>query len=795
MSKANPQITIVSEEQLVPHANILVIKKNNQRVASNSDINDTMLRFVVGILRHHKLYKTVSLTTTVLIIYLHQFWTTINHNANSHTFTFELDTHTFTLTPGLLRIVLQIYDEDPNTKMIDVSKMVATRLHQPWRAILSVLNRSLTGKDSSWDTVKLKILQILWGIVHSANLDFASLVWDEFEWKTFDRSSRPSKMSKLLYTRFTKLIINHFLSCNKSITHRSNSKLHSAQDDQPITKLSNIVKGDYKFRMEILDTMISDAIKKSAGYNHYIAKRKETVNVPKKDDVPRKTRSIPIAKETVVVQSLLDLQKRSKASRLESLKQKKQTVVGEGLNTTEEINNKTDDADNFDMDLSYDNPNGDDDDDARFGVFMYNKSTKTPKYTYFSPKVTNSSLDFIQNLLNETPANELTDFVSNPIYTNAQTTSAVIYLEGNTELTSYISGASEVPLGTHVDVQATNVLLQEMFPDENAHHIPYLLIKKIPYTATTPQPSSLQAKAKKLMQKAKKNMRKINFKKASITLDQEVLNAQDEEPSFYKRSHDNQDPLNNREGENRKKRRKDVGEPYSRSLTRNKSPMFPKKSGSANAKRRTTLFDLLLKSDIDQNENHILGPSIVAIAKKLKALIQKDELTTADLEGAELKRLKPQYQNNVELEYHVDQLKEIVLSEAKWNNDEDDVSKPRSFERHMSKNTKPHPSFYNNDFYYLVSLSTEEKYTASITKHYDERYYIQDSRIDFFKAEMSNRSEGKVNSDLRIKSVVRIVMVKKIDQTLKRRERLKRLEEYVGGRPKTVNPRTFVRPM
>ncbi|GKC06567.1 hypothetical protein Tco_0998177 [Tanacetum coccineum] len=46
------------------------------------------------------------------------------------------------------------------------------------------------------------------------------------------------------------------------------------------------------------------------------------------------------------------------------------------------------------------------------------------------------------------------------------------------------------------------------------------------------------------------------------------------------------------------------------------------KSGSAGAtKRRTTWFDLLLNSNIDQNENHILGPSTIAIAKRLKALI------------------------------------------------------------------------------------------------------------------------------------------------------------------------------
>ncbi|GJW16701.1 hypothetical protein Tco_0024137 [Tanacetum coccineum] len=354
MSRANPQAIIVSEEQLVPRDNRLVIKKNNQRVASDLDITDTMLRFVVGILRHHKLYKPVSLTATVPIIYLHQIWTTINHNANNCTFTFKLDTHTFTLTPGLLRTVLQM----------------------------------------------------------------------------------------------KRLKLGH---------------------------------SDYKFRMEIPDIMISDAIKKSEGYNYYIAKKKE-MNVLKKDVVPRKARSLTIVEETVV-------------------------------DADKEFNDETNDDDDSDMDLSDDSSQGGED-DARFGVFMHNKSTTTPNSTYPSPTVTSSSLDFIQNLLNETPANELTNFVSNPVYTNAQTTSTVIYPEGNPELTSYILCASEVPLGTHVDVQATNILLQEMFSDENAHHIPSLPAKKISYTATTPHPGSLQAKAKKLMQKAKKNMRKINFKKA-----------------------------------------------------------------------------------------------------------------------------------------------------------------------------------------------------------------------------------------------------------------------------------------
>nr|GEW13370.1 hypothetical protein [Tanacetum cinerariifolium] len=111
----------------------------------------------------------------------------------------------------------------------------------------------------------------------------------------------------------------------------------------------------------------------------------------------------------------------------------------------------------------------------------------------------------------------------------------------------------------------------------------------------------------------------------------------------------------------------------------------------------------------------------MAIEKKLKELIQKDELKITYPEGARLKNLKQQYKNNMELEYHIDQLKAAVSTEAHCNTHEGGMSKPRSFESHMSKSTKPHLSFYNNDFYYLVSLSTGEKYATSLTKHFTTR--------------------------------------------------------------------------
>ncbi|GKB91881.1 hypothetical protein Tco_0964153 [Tanacetum coccineum] len=221
----------------------------------------------------------------------------------------------------------------------------------------------------------------------------------------------------------------------------------------------------------------------------------QVVNVPnklKKDVVPRKTRSQTTVDETVVgdLANSFSIQKphtqQRRRSQLTIDGQLDDTVANTYAEQTEENTNETDDVDDSDMDLSDDNPQGDDD-AARYGVFMHNKSTATPNSTYLGLMVTSSSLDFIQTLLYKTPANELMDFISHPVYIDSQTTSVVHNPEGNPELTSYISGASEVPLGTYIDVLATKTLLQEI---------------------------SLQAKAKKLMKMAKKNMRKTNFKKA-----------------------------------------------------------------------------------------------------------------------------------------------------------------------------------------------------------------------------------------------------------------------------------------
>ncbi|GKC28490.1 hypothetical protein Tco_1035784 [Tanacetum coccineum] len=196
----------------------------------------------------------------------------------------------------------------------------------------------------------------------------------------------------------------------------------------------------------------------------------------------------------------------------------------------------------------------------------------------------------------------------------------------------------------------------------------------------------------------------------SLCLDQESIDVQDLDPSFKKRPHDHQDPLNDREGEKRKKRKKDAGEPSSRSSK---------------------------TSNMDQVENHILRLSTFAVAKKIKELIKKDELTIADLEGFRLEMLKRQYKNDVELEYHVEQLKATVLEEAQWSNGECDV-------------------YHTKGIYDMIPNRWSKKTHLYQIDAVNDIHHWEDARKDFFKAEMGNRSSEKVYSDKRIISFVKV---------------------------------------
>nr|GEU63817.1 retrotransposon protein, putative, Ty1-copia subclass [Tanacetum cinerariifolium] len=536
-----------------------------------------------------------------------------------------------------------------------------------------------------------------------------------------------------------------------------------------------------------------------------------------------------------------------KASRLENLKQEKQVVSEEGssvahnkyykfenisatdsdatqdsscLDTDEEKYVETDDSNDSNMDLSEDEPRGDDD-AARFGVFMYNKSIEPLKSTYLSPTVTTSSLEYIQTLLNDLPINELMNFI--------KVINKAIYAKVLTEIKKLIPTHVLKVLANYVKPRLNKSVLKVMQNNQ---------INLFTKTSTFVDDLSDMDLKLRLLNRIQENKTHptnqilYDILYDSILLGQEARDAQEAEPSFHERTHDHQDPpliVRGRKG--RKDERIFICSRMSNAR------WFTKKSGSANAIRRTTWFDFLLKSNIDQNKDHIIGPSTVAIAKKLKEIIQKDELTIADLEAVLFKsqwnndEVRRSDKHKYTLSYedlprlNLNDIEDMYLLKVQdkmyrlLSDDEKDFNNTLLLfiRRTIIKNRVKDLQLGVESYQWILNLTKpkiyfdeiDEKipYTMTRTKKgvvylnkYNRRSLMKLNEIHKFcegtlmkiqenLVYMINKNKlGRGNERMRGcnwngKDVKRSKgMVDKIDQVMKRRDQLQRLEEYVGGR-------------
>ncbi|GKB75340.1 retrovirus-related pol polyprotein from transposon TNT 1-94 [Tanacetum coccineum] len=127
------------------------------------------------------------------------------------------------------------------------------------------------------------VLQILWGIIHRSNIDYAERIWEEFvqSIQTFltDKkrmtmaSQGKNKSTPLLIPsiRFIKLIIHH-LNTKHNIHLRTSSPLHYSHDENVLGNPRFVGKdGREVFGMPIPDDLLIDTIKRAPYYGGYLA--------------------------------------------------------------------------------------------------------------------------------------------------------------------------------------------------------------------------------------------------------------------------------------------------------------------------------------------------------------------------------------------------------------------------------------------------------------------------------------------------------------------------------------------
>ncbi|GJT11678.1 hypothetical protein Tco_0858720 [Tanacetum coccineum] len=214
-------------------------------------------------------------------------------------------------------------------------------MHQFWNTVTKV-------KESSSYQFKLdnkKFRVNAEGMYHCKNVDFVKLLWEDFAFQIENHFSKES----MPYSRFTKIIINHFISQNKSISLRNKINLHTARDDSLLGTLKYVSKTEEHqvYRALIPKEMLNEDILNSTTYKTYYA----YVNGAKEPKKARKFKKPASPKQKTVLVSPKEPTKKPGKAKKDVTSTKKTTTKpkptkkkapvkadgGKGLNVLSEV--------------------------------------------------------------------------------------------------------------------------------------------------------------------------------------------------------------------------------------------------------------------------------------------------------------------------------------------------------------------------------------------------------------------------------------------------------------------------
>ncbi|GKB35305.1 hypothetical protein Tco_0880247 [Tanacetum coccineum] len=167
----------------------------------------------------------------------------------------------------ILTFLVSLEHSRETRKITDVN---VNKLHQPWRSFATVINKCLSGK-SSYDSLRLSQAQIIWGMYHEKNVDYAFLLWEDFTYQVENKNTK--KVNVMYYPRFTKVIVNFFMSKDPSILQRNKINWYYERDDPMFTTI-NVISGheDTQLYDAILPKeLTNEDIRNSESYKEYYA--------------------------------------------------------------------------------------------------------------------------------------------------------------------------------------------------------------------------------------------------------------------------------------------------------------------------------------------------------------------------------------------------------------------------------------------------------------------------------------------------------------------------------------------
>ncbi|GKE33352.1 hypothetical protein Tco_1452674 [Tanacetum coccineum] len=273
-----------TDEQIMPRIRWVPIGKSNCYLNEEKSQPSPIYKISMDILKQTNFFRAFTASSTIPGIYIQQFWDTICFNSKAGSYKCQLDEQWFDLTKDTLRDALQITSVD-NNRAFSPPPTLDTIIEFVNEALTTIINLCLTGKTSGFERPRAPVLQILWGVVNRAHIDYAERMWEEFTQSihTFTEDKRnlaqhtlgKKKATLILIPsiRFTKLIIFHLQRLH-NFHPRPESPLHLPTEEPVLGNLKFSAKGTKRevFGMTIPNELINDVIRGSNYYDAYLNK-------------------------------------------------------------------------------------------------------------------------------------------------------------------------------------------------------------------------------------------------------------------------------------------------------------------------------------------------------------------------------------------------------------------------------------------------------------------------------------------------------------------------------------------
>ncbi|GJT42274.1 hypothetical protein Tco_0950989 [Tanacetum coccineum] len=182
----NPQETqqvITRDERWVPSTERVKISSTNVRLEATVHQKEETFQVIIDVIKNSTCIKAFTISIDVPEIFMQQFWYTIKKVKDSESYEFLLANKKCIIDAEVFRKILDIcprvkgkeftkvQDDDATlTFLIDLgykgpphksTNMYVDHMHQPWRTLVAIINKCLSGKTTSNDRLRKSRIDIL----------------------------------------------------------------------------------------------------------------------------------------------------------------------------------------------------------------------------------------------------------------------------------------------------------------------------------------------------------------------------------------------------------------------------------------------------------------------------------------------------------------------------------------------------------------------------------------------------------------------------------------------------------